>query len=205
MIGESLSPNAVELLHMYTIFYDAAKSRDHYTRSGNPQNSLDIIWLFQPLTCTYPVLRTQSYKTVHRIVPLLLIDLLLYQFQFLHESERIKQYHSYRQSILDCDVTTYPSTENVVFALLTDTQQRCIRDTLPFECAMRLTVAANKLQPEMDNLLCETLCDFIVLFEEERLIGSDDWMTPEQLGDALIAAAAVEALKFARKGDNSTG
>jgi hypothetical protein len=188
------STDSMELLHMYTQFYLAANFRCCDPQAaGQKARVLEPIWLFQPLSTVYPILRSKETSRVSRLVPLIFINLLINNTQHLPLARKSALYHLYRQNLDDVAIQLLPTSEQLIWALMTDTRKLVTTDIPALECTLRLKYATTKLPPEEQIRLADTLCDFILLFQERAVIGRRSWWTPGQLCEILYAPKVTTA------------
>jgi hypothetical protein len=194
-IPTRLSTDFMELVHMYNEFYLTAESRLDIPRNeSRAALVLDPIWLFQPISPVYPILRRDENSRISRLLPLLFINLLLLKSHHSPPECKTAIYHLYRQNLSDTGVDGQQAFETLVWALITDTRELLITDVYLVEATLRMGHATTKLPYEVQRRLADTLCDFILLFQEEAVVGRENWWTPEQF-EKILAESNVAAAK----------
>jgi hypothetical protein len=171
------------LAQAYQTLYTEARSRRQAGRPTIP--TLEPIWLFQPMTTVYPILRQRTLRGAARFPIVASINILLYKVKDLPVSVRQEQYRLYRQNLADTDINGLPTTETVTWALMTNTRQLGFNDVSIWEWACRLMAGMTGLCPEDSERMCDTLCDFILLFDQEDMYGVDGWWTPQEFTQLL--------------------
>ena len=129
---------------------------------------------------------THRHPRAPRLCALVYINLMLSKTKNLPAAKKSQLCQMYRRNFHRVNVEAAPSCEKLLWALTTDLFNLRFVDLSVCESTIAFSRVIAKLALDQQNHLIESLCDFLLLFPVDVVVGIKNWWSTEQLAAALV-------------------